>query len=238
MTTKEQGIQALMEDHGLTEDAARTVAAAVVDGLTEFLKKRFVGKPVTLTTAKDVATACTEFYKTEVYGDIVDAIISYKRKGAGVALTDDQLKGPIARSRSRRRTIAARIAAPRCCTPSSRSKNSCCCAAYRPTSLPGRSCRSQSCLSMTRASRMTTDPQLRDYDDLSTWTTEALRNYEERLYDQECAGEDTWFERDQVLWELSRRDFGEGDAGPHQLGMDQTGPSRSGKGSPLIFQLD
>jgi hypothetical protein len=56
---------------------------------------------------------------------------------------------------------------------------------------------------------MTTDQQLRDYDDyddLSTWTTEALRNYEERLYDQECAGEDTWFERDQVLWELNRRD--------------------------------
>ena len=39
---------------------------------------------------------------------------------------------------------------------------------------------------------MTTDQQLRDYDDyddLSTWTTEALRNYEERLYDQECDGE-------------------------------------------------
>ena len=62
---------------------------------------------------------------------------------------------------------------------------------------------------------MTADQQLRDYDDyddLSTWTTEALRNYEERLYDQECDGEDTWFERDQVLWELNRRDFGEGDA--------------------------
>jgi len=56
---------------------------------------------------------------------------------------------------------------------------------------------------------MTTDQQLRDYDDyddLSTWTTEALRNYEERLYDQERDGEDTWFERDQVLWELNRRD--------------------------------
>ena len=101
MTTKEQGIQALMEDHGLTEDAARAVAAAVVDGLTEFLKKRFVGDPITLTTAKDVATACTEFYKTEVYDDIVDAIISYKRKGAGVALTDDQLKAFIKAARQR-----------------------------------------------------------------------------------------------------------------------------------------
>jgi hypothetical protein len=42
------------------------------------------------------------------------------------------------------------------------------------------------------------------------WTTEALKEYEERLYDRELEGEDVWFERDQVvLWELNRRDFGE-----------------------------
>ena len=37
------------------------------------------------------------------------------------------------------------------------------------------------------------------------WTTEALKDYEEWLYDCEVEGEDVWFERDQVLWELSRR---------------------------------
>ncbi len=42
-------------------------------------------------------------------------------------------------------------------------------------------------------------------DDLSTWTTEALREYEERLYDQELDGEDVWFLRDKVLWELASR---------------------------------
>jgi len=47
-----------------------------------------------------------------------------------------------------------------------------------------------------------TDPA-RPYAD---WTIEALRDYEERLYDQEVAGDDTWFEHDQVLQELSRRD--------------------------------
>jgi hypothetical protein len=41
------------------------------------------------------------------------------------------------------------------------------------------------------------------------WTTEALKEYEERLYDDEVAGEDTWFDRDQVLWELNRRGFGD-----------------------------
>lgn len=39
------------------------------------------------------------------------------------------------------------------------------------------------------------------------WTTEALIEYEQGLYDDEVRGEDTWFERDQVLWELNRRDF-------------------------------
>ncbi len=37
------------------------------------------------------------------------------------------------------------------------------------------------------------------------WATEALEEYEQHLYDQEIAGEDTWFERDQVLWELNLR---------------------------------
>lgn len=39
------------------------------------------------------------------------------------------------------------------------------------------------------------------------WSTEALVEYEQRLYDDEITGEDTWFERDQVLWELNRRDY-------------------------------
>lgn len=34
---------------------------------------------------------------------------------------------------------------------------------------------------------------------------EALMEYEQRLYDREVDGEDTWFERDQVLWEMNRR---------------------------------
>lgn len=41
------------------------------------------------------------------------------------------------------------------------------------------------------------------------WTMEMLIDYEQRLYDEEVSGEDTWFERDQVLWELSRRGYGE-----------------------------
>jgi hypothetical protein len=41
----------------------------------------------------------------------------------------------------------------------------------------------------------------------SEWTTEQLNSLEERLYDDECAGFDTWFERDKVLIELNRRDF-------------------------------
>jgi hypothetical protein len=39
------------------------------------------------------------------------------------------------------------------------------------------------------------------------WSTEALRDYEQRLYAEEVAGdEDNWFERDKVLWELGRRE--------------------------------
>jgi hypothetical protein len=41
------------------------------------------------------------------------------------------------------------------------------------------------------------------------WTTEALMEYEERLSDDEVDGKDTWFDRDQVLWELNRRGFGD-----------------------------
>lgn len=41
--------------------------------------------------------------------------------------------------------------------------------------------------------------------DFSGWSTESLRDYEERLYDAEVGGDDTWFERDQVLWELNAR---------------------------------
>ena len=39
------------------------------------------------------------------------------------------------------------------------------------------------------------------------WTTEALADYEFRLYEDEAAGDDTWFERDQVLQELSWREI-------------------------------
>lgn len=41
------------------------------------------------------------------------------------------------------------------------------------------------------------------------WTTEALLNYEQFLYDAEIDGDDTWPDRDQVLWELNSRNFGQ-----------------------------
>lgn len=41
--------------------------------------------------------------------------------------------------------------------------------------------------------------------DLATWTIEALLKYKKQLHDQEVEGDDLWFERYQVLWELSRR---------------------------------
>jgi hypothetical protein len=41
--------------------------------------------------------------------------------------------------------------------------------------------------------------------EFADWATEALKEYEQRLYDDERAGEDTWFIRDQVLWELANR---------------------------------
>lgn len=36
-------------------------------------------------------------------------------------------------------------------------------------------------------------------------TDEQLIELEESLYDAEVEGADTWFERDQVLWEMNRR---------------------------------
>ena len=41
--------------------------------------------------------------------------------------------------------------------------------------------------------------------DFSEMSDDELRETEERLYDAERDGEDTWFERDQVLWEMNRR---------------------------------
>jgi len=37
------------------------------------------------------------------------------------------------------------------------------------------------------------------------WSDEALLDYEQSLYDQEIAGGDTWYLRDQVLWEMNWR---------------------------------
>lgn len=40
------------------------------------------------------------------------------------------------------------------------------------------------------------------------WSTEALKEYEESLYDDEVNGDqEAWLIRDQVLWELNYRDF-------------------------------
>ena len=40
---------------------------------------------------------------------------------------------------------------------------------------------------------------------LKILTIEQLKELEERLYDLEVNGEDVWFERDQVLWEIHFR---------------------------------
>lgn len=37
------------------------------------------------------------------------------------------------------------------------------------------------------------------------WSDQQLRDYEAFLYEREVAGEDTWAERDQVLWEMNAR---------------------------------
>lgn len=42
-------------------------------------------------------------------------------------------------------------------------------------------------------------------DRFSDWSDQALLEYEERLYDDEIGGNDTWAERDAVLWEMNRR---------------------------------
>jgi hypothetical protein len=36
-------------------------------------------------------------------------------------------------------------------------------------------------------------------------TDEQLLAIEESLYDDEVLGEDNWYERDQILWEMNRR---------------------------------
>jgi hypothetical protein len=38
-------------------------------------------------------------------------------------------------------------------------------------------------------------------------TTEALIALEERMYDDECEGEDNWYWRDQLIIELNKRDW-------------------------------
>lgn len=40
------------------------------------------------------------------------------------------------------------------------------------------------------------------FDDM---TDAELIAYEERLYDDEVDGNDTWFQRDRVLWEMNKR---------------------------------
>lgn len=37
------------------------------------------------------------------------------------------------------------------------------------------------------------------------WSDADLLDYEERLYDCELEGEETWEERDEVLWEMNNR---------------------------------
>ena len=41
--------------------------------------------------------------------------------------------------------------------------------------------------------------------EFTNWTDEALLEYEERLYDQEVEGTNTWELRDAVIWEINRR---------------------------------
>lgn len=54
------------------------------------------------------------------------------------------------------------------------------------------------------------------------WSTEELITEEQFLYDCEIDGEDTWFERDQVLWEIQRREGDhDGEACPHGSGIFQ-----------------
>lgn len=43
--------------------------------------------------------------------------------------------------------------------------------------------------------------------DYAAMSDAQLLALEEYLYDEELGGVDTWFERDQVLWEMNRRGF-------------------------------
>lgn len=50
------------------------------------------------------------------------------------------------------------------------------------------------------------DTQMSDTErEFTDWTDAALLEYEERLYDQEREGADTWEIRDAVIWEINRR---------------------------------
>lgn len=44
-------------------------------------------------------------------------------------------------------------------------------------------------------------------NDWASWTDEALRDFEQSLYDEEAEGGNTWELRDEVLWEMNRRGF-------------------------------
>jgi hypothetical protein len=46
-----------------------------------------------------------------------------------------------------------------------------------------------------------------DRGQFSDMSDEDLIALEEFLYDLETEGVDTWFERDQVIWEMNRRDL-------------------------------
>ena len=50
------------------------------------------------------------------------------------------------------------------------------------------------------------------------WTDAQLIAYEQDLYDREVDGENTWADRDEVLWEMNRRNLcGRSDALPKSL---------------------
>lgn len=44
-------------------------------------------------------------------------------------------------------------------------------------------------------------------DDWAGWTDEQLVDYEFDLYEREASGEDTWEMRNEVLWEMNRRNM-------------------------------
>ena len=43
-------------------------------------------------------------------------------------------------------------------------------------------------------------------DEWAGWSDQQLLDYEEWLYDREVDGENTWAQRDAVIWEMNRRD--------------------------------